>query len=136
MVGRTGQARRRLLVVFPYARLLVWQKAHELAVALLRRREFDQSSAGRVIGGQIRRASLSIAANIAEGAGAGSQPLFARYLAIALASSHETEYLLLAARDAGVLPEDAYDRLSTLALEIKRMLTTLLQRVRNKSTSR
>ena len=135
-MARTGPVRRRLLVVFPYARLVVWQKAHELAVALLRRREFDQSSAGRVIGGQIRRASLSIAANIAEGAGAGSQRLFARYLAIALASSHETEYLLLAARDAGVLPEEAYDRHSALALELKRMLTTMLQRVRNNSPSR
>jgi four helix bundle protein len=119
--------------VFPYARLTVWRKAHELAVAMLTRREFDESSAGRVIGGQIRRASLSIAANIAEGAGSGSQPLFARYLAIALASSHETEYLLLAAHDARILPTDAYQRHTQVASEIKRMLTRLLQRVRKKT---
>ena len=75
-----------------------------------------------------------MAANIAEGSGSESQALFARYLAIALASSHDTEYLLLAAHDAGILPTEPFALHSAKAVEIKQMLTVLLQRVRSKHT--
>jgi four helix bundle protein len=121
--------------MFPYARLEVWREAHGLAVALLRQSAFDQSSAARIVGSQVRRASLYSAANIAEGAGSESQASFGRYLSIALASSHETEYLLLAARDADILPAQLHEGHAQTVARVKRMLTSLLQQVRRKGRS-
>jgi four helix bundle protein len=116
--------------MFPYTRLQVWIRAHELAVALLRQSAFERSASARIIGGQVRRASPSMAAIVAEGAGSESQASFARYLAIALASSHETEYLLLAARDADVLSKELHHGYVRAVADVKRMLTALLSRVR------
>ena len=118
--------------MFPYQRLAVWKKSHDLSVALLKDQSLDAQPAAWVIAGQLRRAALSVAANIAEGAGSESQAMFARYLAIALASSHETEYLLLAALDSGVLPAEAHEVHAASIVEIKKMLTGLLRSVRKK----
>jgi four helix bundle protein len=52
---------------------------------------------------QIRRASMSIPTNIAEGCGQNTDAQFARFLQIALGSASETEYQLLLSHDLGFL---------------------------------
>lgn len=113
--------------MFPYRRLIVWQRAHDLAVAI--RVEFSD---GRVldIAGQVQRATASIPTNIVEGAGSQTNGQFIRYLGIALASAQETEYLLLLARDTGCLDETTHGRLSASCVEIQRMLCGLIAAVR------
>ena len=78
----------------------------------------------------MRRASVSIGANIAEGCGRDGGPDFARFLQIAMGSASELEYHLLLARDLSWLSEEAHDRLAGETLEVKRMLTSLIQKVR------
>jgi four helix bundle protein len=109
----------------PYKRLVVWQRAHALAVALYDVSALDESPRYRAIVDQVRRCAGSIAANIAEGAGSDSQSSFARYLGIALASAHELESHLLLAREAGCA-SPANSELYVQSVEsIKRMLTVL-----------
>jgi len=78
----------------------------------------------------MRRASLSIGANIAEGACRGGDVDFARFLQIALGSASELEHHLLLARDLELLRSPDYQRLSDEVIEVKRMLASLTQRLR------
>jgi four helix bundle protein len=79
---------------------------------------------------QMRRCCSSIPANIAEGCGRGTDAVFARFLQIALGSASELEYHLLLARDLGLLFGSDYDRLARKAIDVKRMLTSFIQRLR------
>lgn len=110
--------------------LKVWEKAHGLVVDIYKASAGFPSSEVYGLTSQIRRASASISANIAEGCGRGGNAEFARFLQIASGSASEVEYHLLLARDLGMLAEDAHGRLSDNVQEIKRMLTTLLKKIR------
>jgi|ERR1035441_2804643 four helix bundle protein len=77
--------------------LMVWQKAHSLTLASYRgTAEFPKQEIYGLIS-QIRRCSASIAANIAEGCGKGSNAEFQRFLQIAAGSASELEYHFLLA---------------------------------------
>ncbi len=79
---------------------------------------------------QMRRMSASIGANIAEGVCRGGDVDFARFLQIAVGSASELEYHLLLARDLELLKASDYQRLSDEAEEVKRMLASLMQKLR------
>jgi four helix bundle protein len=119
----------------PYQRLIVWQRAHALAVALYRAGVLDESVRYRALVEQLRRCAGSIAANIAEGAGSGSQPMFARYLAIALASAYELENHLLLAGEINCVTRGANESLGVEVQAIKKMLTVLLRQVRHRPSN-
>jgi len=78
----------------------------------------------------MRRASTSIGANIAEGSCRKGDVDFARFLPMAAGSASELEYHLLLARDLNLLPAPNYERLSGLVIEVKRMLASLMKRLR------
>jgi four helix bundle protein len=79
---------------------------------------------------QMRRASASIAANIAEGSCRQGDIEFARFVQIAAGSASEVEYHLLLAHDLGFLAEADYTRLSREVVEVKRMLASLMKKLR------
>ena len=58
---------------------------------------------------QIRRASVSIPSNIAEGCSRASEKDFARFIEIALGSAFETETLLIIGKEAGFLSKEQFD---------------------------
>jgi len=82
----------------------VWEKAHELALdayhvtASFPREELYGITA------QLRRAAVSIPANIAEGCGREGEAELRRFLRIALGSANELEYHLLLAKDLRIFP--------------------------------
>jgi four helix bundle protein len=115
--------------MFPFRRLMAWRRAHGLA---LRVHEVTERSArGRYTSlvNQLRRASASVAANIAEGSGQVTAAQFARYLSIALGSARELDYHLLLAHDLGLYPSSEYARLDARCDEVCRMLNVLRARV-------
>jgi four helix bundle protein len=114
----------------PYQRLVVWQRAHSLAASLYGQGALDESPRYRSVVDQIRRSAGSIGANIAEGAGSGSQAAFAKYLGIALASSYELESHFLLARDVGCVSPERSGQYAEQIQSIKRMLTALRARVK------
>jgi four helix bundle protein len=110
--------------------LLVWQKAHALALrvdaiaeGLVRRNRTNLAS-------QMRRASMSIPSNIAEGCSRSSPREFARFLQISIASSTEVQYQAEFVVDARILPPNETDGLPGQVVEVRRMLYGLLKRVR------
>jgi four helix bundle protein len=78
-------------------------------------------------------ASVSIGANIAEGACRKGDIDFARFLQIAAGSASELGYHLLLARDLEMLKATDYQRLSDETVEVKRMLASLMQKLRAES---
>jgi len=80
---------------------------------------------------QIRRASASIAANIAEGCGRRSDPEMNRSIQIAPGSVSELEYHPLLARDCRFLSVDDFEELEAKIFELQRMLASLSQRLKS-----
>ena len=110
--------------------LKVWQRAHELTLAVYRASSAFPRDEVYGVTSQIRRASSSIAANIAEGRYRGSDLDFARFLQIALGSAAETEYHLILARDLGLMTSTASEPLFALVEDVKRMLTSLILKLK------
>ncbi len=109
--------------------LKVWRKAHELTLAVYKMTCTFPKAELFGLTSQMRRASGSIGANIAEGCGRTGGPELARFLQIALGSASELEYHLLLAHDLGLLNGPDYNRLDRDVTEIKRMLTSFIQKV-------
>jgi len=116
---------RAEFAVGDYKRLRVWQKAHKLACAVYHTtRSFSQQDQF-VLGDQMRRAAISIGANIAEGCGRNGDGELRRFLNIALGSANELRYLLELAIDVGVLPPSTGEPLIAATDEVRRMLAAL-----------
>jgi four helix bundle protein len=78
----------------------------------------------------MRRSAASIGANIAEGSCRKGDAEFGRFLHIAMGSASKLEYHLVLAHDLKMLKTEDYDRLSHEAIEVKRMLASLLQKLK------
>jgi four helix bundle protein len=109
--------------------LKVWSKAHRLTLDVYRwTRGFPRDEIYGLTS-QIRRASVSIGANLAEGCGRRSDAEMRRFVQIARGSENELEYHLLLARDLQFLEGAEFKGLETRILEIQRMLAALAQRL-------
>ena len=113
-----------------FKKLKVWQKSHQLALAVYQSTAAFPAQERYGLTGQLRRASASIPANIAEGCGRGSDNELGRYVRISLGSSTELEYHLLLAKDLGHLSGSDYHLLSTATLEVQSMLAGLSRTVK------
>ena len=79
---------------------------------------------------QMRRASASIGMNIAEGCCRKGDAEMGRFLQIAMGSASELEYQFLLAHDLDYLRDAGYERLTAQVVEVKKMLSSLIQRVK------
>jgi four helix bundle protein len=82
---------------------------------------------------QIRRASVSVMSNIAEGFERGTRPEFIRFLFIAKGSCGELRAQLEIARDQQYLSEADYVRLRTQARDISGMISNFISHLKNSS---
>ena len=106
--------------------LRVWQKAHELTLAVYQITAAFPREELYGLTTQLRRACASIPANLAEGCGRYGDADFARFCSIAMGSASELEYHLLLARDLRLITPHDYGELAARAIELKRMLTSLI----------
>ena len=113
-----------------FRKLKVWEKAHALTVAIYRGTTLVKRGRFPGLVSQIRRSAASIPANIAEGCGYWGPRELARFLQIAMASACELEYHLILAADLGMIPQARFPTLEASTTEVKRMLASLILRVR------
>lgn len=107
----------------------MWQRSRELAIAIdSLTRAFPRSDRG-VVAGQLRRAALSVPANIAEGCGKSSRKETIRFLQIASGSASETEHHLLIAGDLGYISAKSREELTGVTKSIQRMLVGLMDKL-------
>jgi four helix bundle protein len=113
-----------------FRQIKVWAKAHQLTLEIYKITSRFPREELYGLTSQLRRASASIPANIAEGFGRGGNAELARFLQIGMGSAYEVEYHTLLAKDLGFIRTDAYLQLETQIIEVKRMLAALLLKVR------
>jgi four helix bundle protein len=110
--------------------LKVWQKGHELTLSIYRATKSLPRDEMYGLMSQLRRACASIPANIAEGCGRTGKAELGRFLQVAMGSASELEYHLLLARDLTMLSESEYRSLEGQVVEVKRMLSAFIGRLR------
>src|SRR5882672_8884750 len=90
--------------------LFVWQKAKALAVRLYRETESFPKSETYGLSSQLRRASVSVASNIAEGQGRLTRGEFQHFLGMARGSLLEVDTQLAIALDPGMHAAEEFPR--------------------------
>ena len=112
-----------------YRDLIVWQKSMELVkeVYLITKKLPKEEQYG--LTSQIRRSSISIPSNIAEGYGRHSTNDYLRFLQIATGSLYELQTQLEISRNLDFLPKESFDKSFEGSREIERMLSSLIRKV-------
>lgn len=114
-----------------FRNLDVWKRSHELTLAVYRATNKFPGDERFGLTSQLRRGAASIPANLAEGCGRGTDADFGRFIQNAMGSASEVEYEFLLARDLQLLSNDLYTELNDEITGIKRMLASLLRKVRS-----
>jgi four helix bundle protein len=114
-----------------FRKLEVWRLAHETTLEVYRVTATLPSHERYGLVSQMRRSAVSMAANIAEGAGRDTDQDFARFITIARSSANETDYHALLAKDLGYIDESTWARVSDLIGRTRAMLNRLRQTLLN-----
>src|SRR3984893_10944899 len=114
-----------------YRDLRVWEEAHRLTLSVYKATQASPKEERFGLTSQVRRASASIAANLAEGCGRRSDGEMARFVQIAMGSGAELSYHFLLAKDLGLKRSAEYEALSEDVSEIMRMLSALSGKLKN-----
>lgn len=113
-----------------YRSLQVWQRSHQLTLTVygLTKRFPKEELFG--LTSQLRRASSSIPANIAEGCGRDSDAELKRFIGIAHGSASELEYFLLLSCELDYIAGAEHVPLAAEVAELKKMLGALARKLK------
>ncbi|HEY1500627.1 MAG TPA: four helix bundle protein [Acidobacteriaceae bacterium] len=113
-----------------HCKLIVWERAIALCTAVyVLTRKFPREEIYGLTS-QLRRASVSIASNIAEGYGRGSRGQYRQFLEIGMGSYMELQTQLLIAERLGFVDSTEFEKVESLASEVGRMLSAMLSKLR------
>ena len=112
-----------------FRKLKVCGRAHQLVLAVYQTTMSFPREETYGLTAQIRRSASSVPSNIAEGCGRDGDAELARFCLIARGSASELEYQILLAHDLKLIRPDQYEQLTEQIIEIKRMLTVLVQKL-------
>jgi four helix bundle protein len=108
-----------------FRKLTAWQKAYNFVLIIYKHSQKFPSSELYRLTSQIRRAAVSISANIAEGSEQQYKKEFVQFLSIARGSLAEVETYLILAKDLGYLNEREFSELEEQRKEVGRLLRGL-----------
>jgi four helix bundle protein len=110
--------------------LLIWQRAIELSLAIYRLTASFPREELYGLTNQMRRASVSIASNIAEGYGRGTKGEYRQFLSIARGSNLELQTQLVITKELRFASHESIQTVEGLTIEIDKMLNTMLKKLR------
>ncbi|HXC97863.1 MAG TPA: four helix bundle protein [Verrucomicrobiae bacterium] len=111
--------------------LKTWQKARELNHRIYKMSNARAFAKDFGLRDQIRRASISVMSNIAEGFERGGDKEFVQFLSNAKGSCGEARSQLYAALDVEYLTRDEFDALHELCVEVSRMISGFMTYLKN-----
>lgn len=110
-----------------FRQLIVWQKAYELVLEVYKiTKAFPKEEMYGLVS-QMRRAAVSVPANIAEGYERNHRKEYLQFLYIAKGSLGEVETYLFLAKDLGYLSTDNYLVVEQKRIETARLLKGLIK---------
>jgi four helix bundle protein len=113
-----------------FKELVVWQRAIELTICIYElTRRFPKDEVFGLTS-QMRRASISVASNIAEGRGRLNRAEFRQFLGLAQRSLFELKTQLLVARRLGMGNIETLEQAESLSEEVSKMLTSFIDKLR------
>ena len=115
-----------------FKKLKVWQKAHLMAMDVHRVAGQIRGVKHASLRSQMVRAAMSVPTNIVEGCSQQSTREYSRFLRIALNSTTELEYHLVAARDLEAVRTDSLTLISQV-IEVRKLLYGLLRYLKSRS---
>ncbi len=130
------QLERQFGYVHKYRSMIVWQRSHALVLVTLKSTDAAYHPRSRGLFDQLRRAAISVEANLVEGYALGTAPLFRRHLRIAVGSAAETECLVRTAGEMRYVPETVVLEMLALLDEILALLFSLIRRTSRSVSSR
>ena len=108
--------------------LRVWVESHELVIMVYKITKLFPKDEQFGLTNQLRRASVSITSNIAEGFGKRSIKDRVNFYTIALGSLYEVQNQLMISRDIGYLENGAWDNFEDRIILISKMLNSLIKK--------
>ncbi len=128
MSRRRQRTERVLGTEYSYRNLILWQKAQELTLAIIRlTAALPRANIADALVRQIVRSSSSIAANVAEGHGRCTPRAHANHLSIAKGSVCETDSWLDLLRRSGHISAEQEQPLHDVCMELIAMLTAKIR---------
>ena len=116
-----------------YQNLKVWHKAYKLTLMVYQAtKSFPKDEKYELIP-QMRRASTSMIANIAEGYGRKNLTGYINFLQIAIGSCNELGVFLMLSKDLKYLEKKNYEDINSVHTEVTKMLLALKRSLENKS---
>lgn len=109
-----------------------WQNALQVVETIYRLTNCFPEDEKYGLTNQVRRAAVSIASNIAEGASRESEVDFARFLEISLGSAFEVETQILIANQLGYVTAENYEPLLNQLTILQKQINSLISKIRQK----
>ena len=118
-----------------YKDLIVWQRSIELVTSIYKLTERFPATEIYGLTSQMRRSSVSIPSNIAEGRRRGTRKDYLQFLRVAYGSGSELETQLLIAQKLSFGDNLAYNRVGGLLEEVMKMLNVMIKKINPASPS-
>lgn len=113
--------------------LLIWQKSMTLVTSIYQTtRQFPKEELFGLTS-QLRRCSVSIPSNIAEGSGRESDKDYLRFLTISVGSLFELQTQLEIAKNIEYLTKEQFNKQYEDTRELERMLVSFIKKVKERS---
>ncbi|MFN5439318.1 MAG: four helix bundle protein [Bacteroidota bacterium] len=112
-----------------FEKLVVWQKGIKLSKDIYQAVKNFPTEELFGITNQLKRSSVSIPSNIAEGYGRNSRADYKRFLCIALGSVYELQTQIIISKELGLINEIKFKEIITLSKEIDRMLYAIIKKL-------
>ncbi|MBK7429173.1 MAG: four helix bundle protein [Saprospiraceae bacterium] len=114
-----------------FRNLEIWKKSVGFTIIIYRLTDPFPDKEKFGLTSQLRRASVSMASNIAEGASRNSETDFARYLEISMGSAFEIETQLIVSREIGYITFEEYNSALESLSVIQKQINQLISKIRN-----
>ena len=118
-----------MVYVKSYKQLIVWQKSMTLAKEIYRLTSFFPKTEIYGLVSQMRRATVAILSNIAEGLGRRSRKEYRQFLAIAYGSALELEAQLLLSKELNLAKIEEFSKSAALLEEVLKMLNSMTKKL-------
>ena len=111
--------------IFSFEKLIAWQNGRELAILIFKTTKNFPKDETFGLTSQMRRCSISIASNLAEGSGRSSMKDKARFSEIAYSSSLELLNQVILSHDFGYVDENQYIQIREKITEVNMLIDGL-----------